>query len=265
MNRSMYDAIDALRLPIGGDLYAGYVDGKWPSANAISTRFPHATVVRIATSPHTNDGVVLDCEPGNCTPEQAVNWVLMRRAAGVDPTVYCNQRDPITGWPAARAAFDTHDVPQPHYWVADYDGDPTIPAGAVAKQFASNPGYDASSVADYWPGVDPAPKPAAAAARALEESSMQIEPTSVHPGEYALIVPSGVGELVLAADGYSAAGASLRVVLWDPKGSPAVFNNVSVGGTSTHHVVGMKLGGAVAVTVRRLDAEAYPVAVGFRA
>ena len=40
--------------------------------------------------------------------------------------------------------------------LAHYDGDPAIPAGAVAKQYRGDvaPGYDVSSVADFWPGVD---------------------------------------------------------------------------------------------------------------
>ena len=89
-HRTMYDAINALSAPTGGDLYAGYVDGKWPSANALSERFPHALVARIAVSPSTNDGVVGDGPPDNGTWAEWVAWTVRRRAAGVDPTVYTN-------------------------------------------------------------------------------------------------------------------------------------------------------------------------------
>lgn len=92
---------------------------------------------------------------------------------------------------------------------------------------------------------------------------MQIEPTSVHPGEYALIVPPGVGQFVLAADGSTAGGASLRVVLWN--NDKATVSSLTVGGSSGHHVIGHPLSGATAVTLRRLDSETYPVAAGFRA
>ncbi|WP_309115954.1 hypothetical protein [Saccharothrix sp.] len=111
--------------------------------------------VRIAVFSSTNDGVVLDVEPG-CTwpPELAPGWVRMRRRAGVDPTVYCN----LSHLGALRAAFDAAGVPQPHYWVARYDGRPEIPAGTVAKQYADDKllgkHYDMNAVADYWPGVD---------------------------------------------------------------------------------------------------------------
>lgn len=257
--RTMYDGITPANLPSGGDLYAGYVDGRWPDAAAIAERFPGKPVVRIATSTSTNDGVVGDGPPDNGTWAQWVAWTVRRRAAGADPTVYTN----ASSWSAGIQAFKDAGVAQPHWWIAHYDGDPTIPAGAVSKQYASNASYDTSSVADYWPGVDPAPKPAAVAA-ILEEESVQIEPTSVHPGEYAFIVPPGVGQLVLAADGSTAGGASLRVVLWN-NDKATVIASLTVGGSSGHHVIGHPLAGASAVTLRRLDAESYPVAAGFRA
>jgi len=256
--RTMYDSITASNLPTGGDLYAGYVDGRWPNADAIGARFPGRTVVRIATSASTNAGVVGDGPPDNGTWTAWVQWTVRRRAAGADPTVYTNS----SSWSAGIQAFKEAGVAEPHWWIAHYDGDPTIPSGAVAKQYASNDSYDTSSVADYWPGVDPAPQHAAVAA-ILEENSVQIEPTSVHPGEYAMIVPPGVGQLVIAADGSTSAGATLRVVLWN-NDKPTVLDNLTVGGTSGHHVIAHPLAGATAVTVRRLDAETYPVAAGFR-
>jgi hypothetical protein len=71
-------------------------------------------------------------------------------------TVYCNTSE----WPQVRAAFQNAGVTEPNYWVAQYDNNPTIPAGAVAKQYIGDyQGYDKSVVADYWPGVDPAPAP----------------------------------------------------------------------------------------------------------
>lgn len=169
MTRTMYDAINVLSLPTGGSLYAGYVDGHWPSADAISQRFPRALVVRIATSPNTDAGVVGDGPPDNGDWAQWVGWVQRRRAARVDPTMYCS----LSQWPAGRAAFAVARVAEPHWWVAHYSPDHAIPAGAVALQHTSTGGYDISAVADYWPGVDPAPKPAAPAAD-FEEDMMLI-------------------------------------------------------------------------------------------
>jgi hypothetical protein len=180
----MYDAINALSLPAGGDLYAGYVDGNWPSANAISQRFPHATVVRIATSSHTNDGVVGDGPPDNGSWPEWIGWVQRRRAAGVDPTMYCS----LSQWPTGQAAFKAAGVADPHWWVAHYSPDATLPAGAVALQHTETAGFDISSVADYWPGVDPAPIPPAAAA-VPEEDDMRIFRVKGDQAAYALASP----------------------------------------------------------------------------
>lgn len=167
MTRTMLDGIasDASAMARSGrriDLVAGYVDGAYAWSPAHWALFPHSVHVPIAVFASTNDGVVLDCEPGNCTPAQSVDWVLMRRRAGVDPTVYCNQLDPQVGWPAVRAAFHARGVAEPHYWVANYSVDqanPQIPAGAIALQYADKGPYDLSVVADHWPGVDAAPAP----------------------------------------------------------------------------------------------------------
>lgn len=153
--RTMYDGIaeDAqaiAKIPSAIDLIAGYDDGDYAWSPEDWTLFPNSVKVHIAVHPTTNSGHVLDVETGNADPEQAVNWVLMRRAAGADPTVYCS----TSTWPSVRSAFDTHDVAEPHYWIADYDNDPTIPAGAIGHQYENTARWDRSSVADYWPGVD---------------------------------------------------------------------------------------------------------------
>ncbi|HWU22989.1 MAG TPA: hypothetical protein VN088_15745 [Nocardioides sp.] len=159
----MYDAIadKAHLIPADAKMVAGYVDAHYAWTAAHWARFPHAVRVRIAALATTDDGDVLDCEPGNCTPAESVDWVLMRRRAGKDPTVYCNQMDPGIGWPAVRAAFKARGVPEPHYWVADYDGKQAIPAGAIGKQYQNAGNYDLSVIADYWPGIDPQEEPMA--------------------------------------------------------------------------------------------------------
>lgn len=167
MTRTMFDGVNASRLPTNAQLVAGYVDGLYAWSAADWARFPDAVKVRIAVFSSTNDGEVLDIEPGDATPAESVDWVLMRRRAGVDPTVYVN----TSTWPAVRACFEARGVAEPHYWVAQYDGVPALPAGAVAKQYYNNDqaGYDLSVVADYWPGIDSAP--AAGAATILTPAS----------------------------------------------------------------------------------------------
>lgn len=152
----MYDSVTPSAIPATATMVAGYVDGIYAWPPSAWARFPRAVHVPIAVFASTNAGVVLDVETGDATPAQAPGWVQRRRTAGVDPTVYCN----LGMWPAVRRAFDAAQVPQPHYWIARYSADQTIPAGAVAVQYADPPAsggqWDISAVADYWPGVDQA-------------------------------------------------------------------------------------------------------------
>lgn len=152
--RLAYDSITAADIPANAQIVAGYCDGRFSWSNADWARFPNVPAVRIACFASTNDGQVLDVETGCAAPAEAPDWVLKRRAAGVDPTVYVNW----SNWDLTRAAFIQQGVAQPHWWLASYDGVATIPAGAVAKQYAnssmSGGHYDLSVVADYWPGVD---------------------------------------------------------------------------------------------------------------
>lgn len=156
--RTMYDSTTASDIPANAEMVAGYVDGLYKWTPSDWARFPHAVKVRIAVFQTTNDGHVLDVENGNATPAQSVDWVVMRRHAGQDPTVYCGE----SAWPTIREQFRLRNIQQPHWWIANYNGGPAIPAGAIAIQYLGSPGnspghYDVSNVADYWPGVDHLP------------------------------------------------------------------------------------------------------------
>lgn len=159
MTRRMYDSDNPNAIPANAPMVAGYIDGdsgRWPES--AWNRFT-GKKVRIARRVSTNDGHVLDVEAGIPTvwpPNlNIVKWVQMRRRAGVEPTIYCNQ---LNDWPGIRQLFNATSVRQPYYWVARYDNVAVIPAGAIAKQYANPPlaggHYDLSVVADYWPGVD---------------------------------------------------------------------------------------------------------------
>lgn len=188
MTRTMYDSVTAAHIPTSAWMVAGYLPpSRYAWSAADWARFPNAVKVRIAIFANVNDGHVLDVEPGDATPAQAPGWVMMRRRAGADPTVYCS----ASSWPAVRQAFRDARVPEPHYWIARYDNIATIPAGAVAKQYA-NPEthgqghYDLSVVADYWPGVD-SPQPQeddmdATERGWLEEAILRLR--SMHTGQW---------------------------------------------------------------------------------
>jgi hypothetical protein len=151
----MYDGVTASRLPIGAAIVGGYLNGKYAWSAADWARFPNSIKVGISVRASYLVGHVLDVEIGDATPAESVDWVISRRQAGADPTVYCN----ASTWPSVQDAFLNRGVAEPHYWIAKYDGVPTVPAGAVAKQHTTTAGWDQSVVADYWPGVDSAPNP----------------------------------------------------------------------------------------------------------
>lgn len=154
----MYDSTNPLAIPTTAQMVAGYIDGADAAIHqawaANWGRFPNAVKVRIAVIATTNDGHVLDVERYDALPAEAPSWVLMRRAAGMTPTVYVS----LDAWPTVRQAFRDQNVAEPQYWVAYYPAAPGIPVGCVAHQYAnpttSGGDYDLSAVADVWPGVD---------------------------------------------------------------------------------------------------------------
>jgi hypothetical protein len=153
----MADSVTVANLPATGfDLYGAYVDGAYANYAAAEARFP-GKVVPIAVLSSTDNGIVGDCEPGAIWPPQkAVDWITMRRADGVDPSLYCS----YGVWTNVQIAFNNVGVRWPHFWIADYPGiGPLLYPGTVAHQWVDWGPYDESVVADYWPGVDPAPGP----------------------------------------------------------------------------------------------------------
>lgn len=179
MTRIFYDAINPNNLPVGGDGYLGYDDGNWPDASDIQAKFPDKLVGLITVNPKDNKGSIGDGPPDNGKWSDWVNWVVMRRAAGEDPTINTN----TSNWTAGQAAFNAAGVKQPHWWLAHYSNTPpdlknlpAIPAGAIALQCYDYGGYDISVVADYWPGVDRAPATTqTSVASTDEEESMQAQ------------------------------------------------------------------------------------------
>lgn len=159
--RTMYDAVTARNIAKKDPrpaMVAGYIDriklAPWTAADW--AMFPDARKVTIVKKASTRDGHVLDVEPGDATPEQAPGWAAQRRRDGFAyPTIYCNR----STWPKVKQAFAAQNVAPPLYWIATATGRAEIPDGAIAAQYLLDvaPGIDISVVADYWPGVDPAP------------------------------------------------------------------------------------------------------------
>jgi hypothetical protein len=261
MTRMMFDGVEAGSVPAGAALYAGYVDGEWQSYDPLAAAYPGALHVSICVT-SSDSARVLDVENGDASPDEAPGWAARQRAAGTAyPTVYMNE----STWASVQAAFADQGVAPPLYWVAAYVDDssqvPAVPSGAVALQYYDFGGYDASVVADYWPGLDPAPP---AASGNEEDEEMQIEPVSVHPGEYAYAFAPSKSEMVLVADGYGNPPAQLRIAIWNHNSS-AVLADVELGGSSGVHTFGHTFAsGTTGVTVHRLDDQDYPVGIAFQ-
>jgi hypothetical protein len=162
MTGKMFDSVTAGAIPAHAEIVGGYLDGLYKWSTAAWAMFPNAQKVGIVVKASSNMGQVLDVETGDATPADAPGWVQMRRADNqVRPTVYMN----ASTWPAVRTQFQTRHIPEPDYWVAQYDGNPAIPPGAVAKQYLGYPNggspgnYDVSSTDGIWPGIPPVPTP----------------------------------------------------------------------------------------------------------
>jgi hypothetical protein len=261
MTRLMGDGIEPAQVPGGFAIYAGYVGGRWPSFEPLAARYPAALHVSIAVNA-AEDARVLDVETGDATPAEAPGWAARQRAAGNPyPVIYCN----TSTWPAVQVAFAEQGVPAPLYWVAAYLSQapnlaalPAIPAGAIALQCYDYGGYDLSVVADYWPGLDPAPVPPSQTI-VLEEEPVQIEPLSVHAGDYAIAANPNVSMITLVADGDSGAPADLRIAAW--VGNNPIVEIIHVGGSAGHSVGHNLPQGCDGVTIKRQDAGGFAVGV----
>lgn len=155
--RTVYDAANIRNIPASATLIGYYVDGRYVPSGADMAKFTHARFIPIAVFPTDDKGVVFDGPPDNGTWPGVVDWVVLRRRAGVDPTVYTD----LDQWTTGVAEFRARGVDQPHWWIASWNGKAELIPGAVAHQYRGDQtgGFDLSVAADYWPGVDPAPAP----------------------------------------------------------------------------------------------------------
>lgn len=174
----MYDATNLDGLPVGGNLYAGYVGGKYNTYHILLIRYANTLCVSIAIN-DAEDAMVLDVEKGDATPEEAPAWAERQRARGQIPTVYCNR----STLPSVEAEFKALNVAPPCYWIAapGYAG---LYPGSVATQNVFAGTYDQSTVADFWPGID-APAPASVVkAAVLPPPVAPPAPAPIAPKDY---------------------------------------------------------------------------------
>jgi len=155
----MYDGIDPNTVPAGAQVYAGYVNGNWPSYNALVAKFPNAQHVTITVF-SGGDAQVLDVEQGDAAAVDVPAWLTRQRARGqVRPTVYCSRIGaPGYGWQNVIDACHAANVALPDFWIADYTSGPHALSlngiNAVAVQWTDHGGYDESVINDpTWPAA----------------------------------------------------------------------------------------------------------------
>jgi hypothetical protein len=115
----MYDDVNLELIPQDAKYVAAYASGRFQNLGEARTRFPHATVLSIAT----NAGVeadALDVEAGDATIAQAPAWVAWQASRGIYlPVVYCSvsNADALVAEMAAKGiSRDAYRV-----WSAHYD------------------------------------------------------------------------------------------------------------------------------------------------
>ncbi|MHB1472479.1 MAG: hypothetical protein ACYCV4_02450 [Dermatophilaceae bacterium] len=242
----MYDSIRAEAIPVDAKVVAGYVDGLYAWSTEDWARFADVDIrVRIATSVETLDADVLDVEKGDATPADAPAWVekVRSRAGSYDAMVYCS----LSNWDACKKAFADAVVPQPEWWIAEWDGVAELPAGAVAKQYQSTPLYDLSVIdTGLWRANTASKKPErekaaakpASAPTAVDHKAILVAPTlqatahqlqvaigsdsrgsvALPPGEVLSVVPHWPGVVVLSVGATPSAPDGELVVSGGPSG-----------------------------------------------
>lgn len=152
MSKTMYDSVEPGAIPADAEMVGGYLDGIYAWSQAEWDRFWRAEKVTFSAVGVRWDADLFDVEPG-CIwpPENVLSLVVTARANGRWPGVYCNQ---MQHWAYIRQMFRMRGMEEPPYFVSNYDGDPTIPAGAIGKQYKHPPQtgrhYDLSAVDERW-------------------------------------------------------------------------------------------------------------------
>lgn len=168
--RRAYDSTTASDLPSDGDLYLAYADGRYANVDKVKARFPRKPVVRITVTGRTFDAEMADVEAGDLSPASGAVWAKGKLTRGEFPTLYF----PESSRSAVIAALKANGVDPSHVGMfpAQYNGRAQLnQPGDMGKQYLhgdlatigrtaySGGHYDVSVVRDYWPGVDPKPRP----------------------------------------------------------------------------------------------------------
>lgn len=153
---TMYDSVPQA-WPKGAKYIAAYVDGRY-SSNYAAAKATGATVVSISV--RGADADVGDVESGCLWPNSAgAAWAKGQLARRPRTTLYTF----AANWQPLRNACANAGVelPRVDWWVAQWDGQAVVPAGAVAKQYHSDNQIDISVALASWYALAPLGAPPA--------------------------------------------------------------------------------------------------------
>lgn len=99
MTLTMADSIYPENLPADYDAYLGYVDGEWPTAPELYTRFPGKPILSLTVLGGRAVADGCDRETGDLTAASAARWVAWRLAAGAwRPVIYASIENMAEIW-----------------------------------------------------------------------------------------------------------------------------------------------------------------------
>lgn len=148
---TMYDSTVPTHIPPYAQAVAGYVNGRYENFYRLGELFPNAKRFAISVTA-TEPANILDVEAGDATPAQAGAWVKARHEQGVKrPIVYAD----LSTMPDVVDALVKHEIARDRVllWVADYTGQPHIPAGYDACQWEDHDELYDVSLCEPWFGV----------------------------------------------------------------------------------------------------------------
>ena len=120
----MYDDVNLSLIPADAEAVAGYVNGKWPTFNAVVAKWPHAKHLSIAVTAEAN-AEALDVERYDAEPVQAPAWVRRQLARGVKrPVVYSS----VSEMPQVLRVLEASGIPRRkvRVWTAHFTDVPHL-------------------------------------------------------------------------------------------------------------------------------------------
>ena len=151
--KTMYDSIEAVDLPLGGDFYLGYINGKFANFVDVVKRFGPEKTMSCSVFAST-PAQILDVENGDATPAQAPQWYYISKSSFQRPTIYCNRDTKIYVVTAFQASGFLPDfiiatlddvMPGPLFWSSPEN---------IGCQWSGRGDYDETLINDpSWPSI----------------------------------------------------------------------------------------------------------------